>query len=81
MILERTFYSVECDGCGCDLEVDEFGDTFCDDKQSVKDIAKDCGWIEVRGKHYCEECHHYGDNDELILGDGTVITEDEEDWQ
>ncbi len=39
------------------------------------------GWIEVRGKHYCEECHHYGDNDELILGDGTVITVDEEDWQ
>ena len=30
---------------------------------------------------YCGKCHHYGDNDELILGDGTVITVDEEDWQ
>ena len=44
-------------------------------------VEKDSGWIEVRGKHYCEECHRYGDNDELILGDGMVITEDEEDWQ
>lgn len=44
-------------------------------------VAKDSGWIKVRGKHYCEECHRCGDNDELILGDGTVITEDEEDWQ
>ena len=57
------------------------GDAFCDNEQDTKDISKDCGWIEVRGKHYCEECHHYGDNDELILGDGTVITVDEEDWQ
>lgn len=61
--------------------VDTDGDAFCDNEQDTKDISKDCGWIEVRGKHYCEECHHYGDNDELILGDGTVITVDEEDWQ
>lgn len=81
MIIERTFYGLQCDGCGKDLETDEYGDTFCDDEQGTLDIAKDCGWIEVRGKHYCEDCHRYGDNDELILGDGMVITEDEEDWQ
>lgn len=79
MILERTFYGLRCEGCGKDLKCGEYD--FFNDIDDVFVVAKDSGWIKVRGKHYCEECHRYGDNDELILGDGTVITEDEEDWQ
>lgn len=26
------------------------------------------------------DCHHYGDDNELVLGDGTVIQQDEDDW-
>lgn len=79
MILERTFYGIRCDRCGKDLECGEY-DSFCDIDDAMV-VAKDSGWIKVRGRHYCEECHRYGDDDELILEDGTVITEDEEDWQ
>lgn len=80
MILERTFYGVECDGCGCDLE-DEFGSAFFTDSESfAEEVAKDSGWIKVGEKHFCEDCHRYGDNDELILGDGTVIQPEECDY-
>lgn len=79
MILERGLYGIRCDGCGCELEIEDFT-VFDDDEEAIKDTAKDCGWIEVRGKHYCDDCYCYGDDNELILGDGTVINEDEEDW-
>lgn len=80
MILERTFYGVECDGCGCDLEDGCDNPFFTDSGVFAEEVARDSGWIKVRGRHYCEECHHHGDNDELILGDGTVIQPDEADW-
>ena len=42
-------------------------------------MARESGWMKVRDKHYCEDCHHYGDDNELVLGDGTVIQQDEDD--
>lgn len=72
MILERKFYGVECDGCDNPF--------FTDSEVFAEEVARDSGWIKVRDRHYCEECHHHGDNDELILGDGTVIQPDEADW-
>lgn len=75
-IIEKTFYAVVCDGCGQELEEDYY-----DNEKWTEELAEDAGWLVIRGKHYCEDCHHYGDNNELILGDGTVISEDEPDWK
>lgn len=80
MITERTFYSVKCDGCGKDLEdiAEEYA--WVDDERAVEDVAKDGDWLKIRGKHYCPDCHHYDDDNNLILGDGTIISQAEDDW-
>ena len=80
MIIERTFFSVKCDGCGRELEDDAEEYAWVDDAKAVEDVAKDGDWLSIRGKHYCPDCHRYDDNDSLVLGDGTVITAEEEDW-
>lgn len=83
MIIERTFYSVKCDGCGKSLEDDcEYDESaWWDSEEYAREVAENADFITVRGKDYCPKCYHYGDDNELVLSDGTVIKQDEEDWQ
>lgn len=74
-IIEKTFYGVKCDGCGKELEEDYY-----EEEKWTEEVAQQSGWLVIKGKHYCEDCYHYGDNNELILGDGTIIPEDDPDW-
>jgi hypothetical protein len=40
------------------------------DKSSVREDAQEGGWHFVdydKGKCYCEDCHIFNDNDELVL--------------
>lgn len=80
MITETTMYGIQCDACEEVFE-DSEGYLVYDREEDVESAAVDCGWIKVREKHYCEKCHHYGDSNELILADGVVIPEDDNDWQ
>ena len=80
MIRETTMYGIQCDGCKREFE-DSEGYLVYDREEDVESAAIDCDWIKVRGKHYCEKCYRYGDDNELILADGVVITQDDIDWQ
>ena len=73
-------YGIQCDACKKVFE-DSEGYLVYDREEDVESVAVDCGWIKVREKHYCEKCHHYGDNNELILADGVIIPEEDDDWQ
>lgn len=80
MIIERTFYSLKCNGCGRELEDDAEEYAWTDDQKATEDVAVGGEWMCIRGKHFCPDCHHRDDNDNLVLGDGTVITQEEDDW-
>lgn len=80
MITETTMYGIQCDGCKRELE-DSEGYLVYDREEDVESVAIDSDWIKVRGKHYCEKCYRYGDDNELILADGVVIAQDDIDWQ
>ena len=53
MILERTFYLVECDNCGFILK------NICVDRYIAITAAKACGWEhnEITGEESCPQCH------------------------
>ena len=66
MILPVEMYMAECDGCGTNYE---HGDYSClSDKSSVKEDAQEGGWhFADDEKCYCEDCHRFDDNDNLII--------------
>lgn len=80
MIIEKTFYILKCDGCGKELEDEAEEFAWTDDKNATEDVAVEGDWMCIRGKHFCPDCHHYDDDDNLVLGDGTIIKHDEEDY-
>lgn len=80
MITEKMYYGIKCDACGKEFEDGE-GYSHYDERCFIEDMALSSEWISVRGKHYCDKCYKYGDNDELILGDGTIIEADDVEWQ
>jgi len=68
MIKPIEMYYAECDICGTSYE---HGDYSClSDKSSVREDAQDGGWHfedYEKGKCYCDNCHSFNDNDELVL--------------
>jgi len=66
MIKEVKMYTIVCDNCGKDVcEGDEFSGW--NDKSYVEDIRDNADWVKIDDKHYCTDCHHYDDNDELVI--------------
>lgn len=66
MIKELIMYTVVCDSCGKDVNVE--AEYSCwDDKEYALDIAFEFDWITDYGKHYCPECYYYNENDKLII--------------
>lgn len=80
-IVEKKFYGMRCDGCGKMLSSDEFGDEYQDNIRWLEQVADDSDWKMARGMHFCPDCYRYGDNDDLIFKDGTVIHSYEDDWE
>ena len=68
MVIDRKFYNIRCDHCGALLDEE----TWWDDKDVIaKDILGECGWIECEGgRHYCDGCWHYDDDDNIVTEDG-----------
>ena len=73
MIKEITVYTVICDNCQADSNEDS-GFSGWNDKEFALDIAKECGFIEHEGKHYCENCWSHDDDGEIIINKSRKIT-------
>ena len=66
MIKEVKMYTVVCDGCGKDSN--ENAQYSCwSDEIYAKDVAMEANWISEGENHYCTDCYHYDDEDNLIL--------------
>jgi len=65
MLIEETFYAIECDVCKAQAENEE-GHTFWADETTSKENAKESEWHEEEDKHYCPKCHSFDDEDNLV---------------
>lgn len=66
MIKAFNTYTILCDNCGVDLcENDEFSGW--DDIDWLIQGADEANWYTEDGKHYCEECYSWDDEDKLVL--------------
>ena len=54
MIVEKTFYGIECDMCGCMFASED--NSYFLDADSAYLFANDNGWTEKDSKDYCENC-------------------------
>lgn len=66
MIKEEKIYTVKCDNCGTDAN-EGTGYAGWVDIRSALEIAINNGFIEHEGKHICENCWHYSNDDKIII--------------
>lgn len=65
MIVSEIFYGLKCNRCG--EQYDDGEHSFWNDESSAFENASESGWIEIKGKHYCNNCFEHNDNDEVIV--------------
>lgn len=66
MIKEITMFTVICDNCREDSN--EGGEYSCwNEAEAALEMAKESGWIEEGGKHYCEKCWLHDDDDNIAI--------------
>ena len=68
MIKEITMYTVICDNCGIDSNEGQEYSCWGESSHAV-DCALDSDWHEHEGKHYCDYCFSWGDEDEVIISE------------
>ena len=74
-IIKEYFYNIECDVCG------ECADVTCwhTDPDTAKLYLDENGFKELGGKHYCGDCWHYDDDDNIVTKDGRKFNGDTEE--
>jgi len=63
-------FTLECDNCKEDYTNEHSGFSIFNDKNSLLEDADD--WHEQDGKHYCPNCAHIDDEDNLIIKPKTI---------
>ena len=58
---------IECDNCKEYYINEDSGFSVWAYESDAMADASNKGWIEENGKHYCDKCFHYNDEDELII--------------
>ena len=71
-LVKREFHNIECDCCGQLLDEE----TWCDDQEVLPAILAECGWKQLGGSHYCEECWYRDDDDNIVTKDGRKFDDD-----
>lgn len=74
MIVKREFQNIECDCCGGLLNEE----MWCDDAEVFPGILSENGWKTIGGRHYCQDCWTWDDDDHIQCKDGRKYTEDGE---
>ena len=73
MIVDRQFHNIKCNAGGRLIDDETRGN----DKDALTtQILNDCNWIECEGRHYCDECWEYDDDDNIVTKDGRKWTGD-----
>src|SRR5574344_1946231 len=71
--VKKEFHNIKCDSCGALLDEEMWHD----DVESLRSIMGEKGFIEVYGKHYCQNCYHINDDDNIknkkVMDDGIYL--------
>lgn len=65
--IEEKLQTVQCDNCKDAYQNEDSGYAWWMDPNDAWEDANNEGWTEENSKHYCKKCHHYNDEDELII--------------
>ncbi len=69
--IEEKLVTIQCDNCKDTYQDEDSGYGFWLDSCDAWESANNDGWTsdfeEKNKKHYCPRCHHYNDEDELII--------------
>jgi len=65
--IKETLETVQCDNCKTTYQDDNSGYAFWLDRNDAWECANEDGWTKEDNNHYCPKCHHYNDDDELII--------------
>lgn len=77
MITEEKCYSATCDVCGELFENNHEAWSMFMDRETLIPELDESGWFyghskdEHTGKTYCEKCHHFNDEDVLVVKEKT----------
>lgn len=65
MQVAKTFFGLQCDGCGRLLPSDiGDGDLYYEDPADLRFVAEESGWLVTHDhRHYCPVCHFVNDSD------------------
>lgn len=66
MIKSKLFHTVICDNCGADSNGDSEYSAW-GEIDTAEDLAKESGWYCEDGKHYCDKCWSWDDDDNIQL--------------
>lgn len=66
MIIKEQFYGVECDNCS-EIFEDFSGISFRARSEDIVEDVKECEWHVDGEKHYCKNCFHVDDDDNVII--------------
>lgn len=66
-LIEEKLYTIQCDNCKDAYQDDDSGFGWWMDYSDAWEKANNDGWTLEEDKHYCDKCHHYNDEDELII--------------
>lgn len=67
MIQEVVMFKVVCDNCKKEFDDGDMGAVAWADAESALYVATESGWHSMDGKHYCDECFFYDDNDKPAI--------------
>jgi len=62
---------LRCDGCGEEYMNDHSGFSWFSDAWMVREDADNGGWHNEGDKDYCPSCHHFDDEDNLVISPTT----------
>ena len=67
---------VKCDNCATIYQNDDTGIAFTHEEGDIWEKANQDGWSmsEDRNcsKQYCSKCHHYNEDDEMVIGEMAI---------
>lgn len=66
MIIEKTFYAVQCDNCGV-INTDYDDVQYWNEECFALEIAQDSEWKIIDGKHFCNKCAENDNENELKI--------------
>ena len=67
MIYPVTMYSGKCDNCGTEIKLGGGEYMAYGEKWQVEEDMKNTDWLIQDGKHYCDDCWSYDDEDNIVL--------------